>query len=109
MEVKGKKAIVVGGASGMAKASAELLAERRIVAILYRPQSAGADVANALGGTVHACDVMDDAGTESAIARPSTRWAGRCTLRDTAGGGIGRRTLSKEARTDRGLPATRSS
>ena len=47
MDLKGKKAVVVGGASGMAKAAAELLVERgAAVAILDRPQSAGAEVAD---------------------------------------------------------------
>ena len=47
MEIAGKKAIVVGGASGMAKAAAELLVEDGAsVAILDRPQSAGAEVAS---------------------------------------------------------------
>jgi NAD(P)-dependent dehydrogenase (short-subunit alcohol dehydrogenase family) len=68
MEIAEKKAIVVGGASGMARASAELLVEKGAsVAILDRPQSAGAEVASALGGTFHPCDVTDGAGTEAAI------------------------------------------
>ena len=68
MDVKGKKALVVGGASGMARAAAELLVERGAsVAVLDRPQSAGAEVAESLGGTFHPCDVTDDAGTEAAI------------------------------------------
>jgi NAD(P)-dependent dehydrogenase (short-subunit alcohol dehydrogenase family) len=98
MELKGKKAIVVGGASGMAKASAELLVERGAsVAILDRPQSAGAQVANALGGTFHACDVTDAAGTESAIDAAVDALDGTLHISvNTAGGGIGRRTLSRE-------------
>ncbi len=98
MDVKGKKAIVVGGASGMAKASAELLVERGAsVAILDRPQSAGAEVAANLGGTFHACDVMDDGATESAIDAAVEALGGSVHISvNTAGGGIGRRTLSKE-------------
>ena len=43
MEIKGKKAVIVGGASGMARASAEMLSERGAsVAILDLPTSAGA-------------------------------------------------------------------
>ena len=68
MQIEGKKAIIVGGASGMAKASAELLvANGASVAILDRPQSKGAEVAEALGGTFHPVDVTDDDGTEAAI------------------------------------------
>ena len=98
MDPKGKKAIVVGGASGMAKASAELLVERGTsVAILDRPQSAGADVAKDLGGTFHPCDVTDGAATESAIDAAVEALGGELHISvNTAGGGIGRRTLSKE-------------
>jgi len=98
MDCKGKKAIIVGGASGMAKAAAELLVERGAsVAILDRPQSSGAEVAEALGGTFHECDVMDDAGTEAAIDAAVEALGGSLHISvNTAGGGIGRRTLSKE-------------
>ena len=98
MEVKGKKAIIVGGASGMARASAELLADRGAsVAILDRPQSAGADVAKGLDGTFHPCDVTDAAGTESAIDAAVDALGGALHISlNTAGGGIGKRTLTKE-------------
>jgi NAD(P)-dependent dehydrogenase (short-subunit alcohol dehydrogenase family) len=98
MEIAGKKAIVVGGASGMAKASAELLVERGAsVAILDRPQSAGAEVASALGGTFHPCDVTDGDGTEAAIDAAVDSLGGSLHVSvNTAGGGIARRTLSKE-------------
>ena len=44
----------------MARASAELLAERgAAIAIVDRPQSSGAEVAAALDGTFHPCDVTD--------------------------------------------------
>jgi NAD(P)-dependent dehydrogenase (short-subunit alcohol dehydrogenase family) len=98
MEIAGKKAIVVGGASGMAKASAELLVEKGAsVAILDRPQSAGADVGAALGGTFHPCDVTDAAGTEAALDAAVEALGGSLHVSvNTAGGGIARRTLSKE-------------
>ena len=98
MEIKGKKAVVVGGASGMAKAAAELLVERGAsVAILDRPQSAGSDVATALGGTFHACDVTDADGTEAAIDAAVDALGGAVHVSvNTAGGGIGKRTLTKE-------------
>ena len=98
MEIAGKKAIVVGGASGMARAAAELLVEDGAsVAILDRPQSAGAEVAAALGGTFHPCDVTDDAGTEVAIDAAVEALGGSLHVSvNTAGGGIARRTLSKE-------------
>jgi NAD(P)-dependent dehydrogenase (short-subunit alcohol dehydrogenase family) len=98
VELKAKKALIVGGASGMARAAAELLVERgATVAILDRPQSAGAEVAEALGGSFHPCDVTDDAGTEAAIDSAVEALGGSLHISvNTAGGGIGRRTLSKE-------------
>ena len=98
MEADGKAAIIVGGASGMARASAELLVHKGAkVAILDRPQSAGAEVAEGLGGTFHAVDVMDDAATEAAIDAAVEALGGSLHISvNTAGGGIGRRTLSKE-------------
>jgi NAD(P)-dependent dehydrogenase (short-subunit alcohol dehydrogenase family) len=98
VELQDKKAIIVGGASGMAKASAELLVQRGVsVAILDRPQSAGAEVAKALGGTFHPCDVTDDSGTESAIDAAVDALGGSLHISvNTAGGGIGKRTLTKD-------------
>ena len=98
MEIAGKKAIVVGGASGMARASAELLVkEGASVAILDRPQSAGAEVASALGGTFHPCDVTDGAATEAAIDGAVEALGGSLHVSlNTAGGGIARRTLTKD-------------
>lgn len=98
MDLKGKRAIVVGGASGMARSSAELLVERGAsVAILDRPQSAGAEVAAALDGSFHPCDVTDDDGTEAAIDAAVEALGGRLHVSlNTAGGGVAQRTLSKE-------------
>ena len=98
MEIAGKKAVVVGGASGMAKASAELLVQRGAsVAILDRPQSAGAEVAAALDGTFHPCDVTDGDGTEAALDAAVEALGGSLHVSvNTAGGGIARRTLTKE-------------
>ena len=98
MEIAGKKAIVVGGASGMAKASAELLVrEGASVAILDRPQSAGAGVASTLGGTFHPCDVTDADATEAAIDAAVEALGGSVHVSvNTAGGGIARRTLTKD-------------
>ena len=68
MEISGKKAIVVGGASGFGRATAELLAKRGAsVAILDRPQSNGKEVASEIGGTFHEVDVTDFDGTEKVL------------------------------------------
>ncbi len=98
MQIAGKKAIIVGGASGMAKASAELLVDKGAsVAILDRPQSKGAEVAEALGGTFHPVDVTDDAGTEAAIDAGVEALGGELHISvNTAGGGGAMRTLGKE-------------
>jgi len=97
MEIKGKKAVIVGGASGMAKASAEMLAERGAsVAILDLPQSAGAEVASALSGTFHPIDVTDFEGVEHVLAEAVEALGGLHIAVNTAGGGGARRTLSKE-------------
>jgi NAD(P)-dependent dehydrogenase (short-subunit alcohol dehydrogenase family) len=98
VDLQGKKAIVVGGASGMAKASAEMLTARGVgVAILDRPQSAGADVANAMGAAFVPVDVMDAAATEAAIDAGVDALGGELHISiNTAGGGAARRTLSKD-------------
>ena len=97
MEIKGKKAVVVGGASGMARASAEMLAERGAsVAILDLPTSAGAEVAAGLGGSFHPVDVTDFEGAELVLAEAVQALGGLHIAVNTAGGGGARRTLSKE-------------
>ena len=97
MEIPGKKAVVVGGASGMARAAAELLQRKGAsVAILDLPTSAGADVADELGGTFHPVNVMDDAGVEQALAAAVDQLGGLHIAVNTAGGGTAKRTLTKE-------------
>jgi len=97
MEIPGKAAVVVGGASGMAKATAEMLARTGArVSILDLPTSAGAAVAKELGGSFHPCDVTDFAGTESALSAACDHLGGLHIVCNTAGGGIVMRTLSKK-------------
>jgi NAD(P)-dependent dehydrogenase (short-subunit alcohol dehydrogenase family) len=97
MEINGKKAIIVGGASGMARATAKLLKERGAdVAILDLPTSAGADVAAELGGTFHPVDVMDEAAVERAVNDAAAALGGIHIAVNTAGGGTAKRTLTKE-------------
>jgi NAD(P)-dependent dehydrogenase (short-subunit alcohol dehydrogenase family) len=97
MEISGKKAVVVGGASGMGRATAELFAARGAsVAVLDRPGSGGDEVAKALGGPFHPVDVTDFAGTEAALAAAVADLGGLHAIVTTAGGGIAQRTLSKE-------------
>jgi NAD(P)-dependent dehydrogenase (short-subunit alcohol dehydrogenase family) len=97
MEISGKKAIVVGGASGFGRATAELLAQRGAsVAILDRPQSNGKEVASEIGGTFHEVDVTDFDGTEQVLAKAVDELGALHVIVTTAGGGIGERTIKKD-------------
>jgi len=104
MEIKGKKAVVFGGASGMGRASAELLAARGAeVAVLDRPESGGSDVAAALRGTFHPVDITDFEATEHALAAAVESLGGLHVSVTTAGGGKVERTLGKDGPHDLGL------
>lgn len=96
MEIKGKKAVVFGGASGMGRASAELLAARGAdVVVLDRPASAGAEVAAALGGRFQPVDVTDFEATARALATAVESLGGLHVSITTAGGGTVMRTLGR--------------
>ena len=99
MKISGAKAIVVGGASGMARATAEMLVrDGARVAILDRPSSKGDEVAAAIGGDTrfYPCDVTGFDETEAAI-RHATEDLGAVHFGvNTAGGGIAMRTLTKQ-------------
>ncbi len=99
MEIKGKGAVVVGGASGMALATAkELAACGAKVAILDLPTSAGAKVAQELGGgaVFQPCDVMNAEQTETALANAVKALGALHIAVNTAGGGAGARTIGKD-------------
>jgi NAD(P)-dependent dehydrogenase (short-subunit alcohol dehydrogenase family) len=97
VEISGKKSVVVGGASGMARSTAEALVARGAsVAIVDLPSSAGADVARELGGTFHPCDVTDHEGTEIALNEAVEALGGLHIAVNTAGGGIAMRTLGRD-------------
>jgi NAD(P)-dependent dehydrogenase (short-subunit alcohol dehydrogenase family) len=97
VQIDGKKAVVVGGASGMARASAEQLREKGAdIAILDLPGTAGPEVAAELGGSFHPVDVTDAQAVERALAEAVERLGGLHIAVNTAGGGIARRTLTKE-------------
>jgi NAD(P)-dependent dehydrogenase (short-subunit alcohol dehydrogenase family) len=97
VEIKGKKAVVVGGASGMARASAEMFVEKgATVAILDLPTSPGAEVAAGLGGSFHPLDVTDHEGVERVLAEAVDQLGGLHIAVNTAGGGTAKRTLTKE-------------
>jgi NAD(P)-dependent dehydrogenase (short-subunit alcohol dehydrogenase family) len=97
MEIAGKKAVIVGGASGMARATAELLKKKGAsIAILDLPHTNGAEVAKGLDGSFHPVDVTDEAQVESALADAVEALGGLHIAVNTAGGGIAKRTLTKE-------------
>ncbi len=97
MQIQGKAAMVVGGASGMARATAEMLREAGAdVAILDLPQSAGAEVAAGMGATFHPCDVMDADSVDTAFASAMDTLGALHIAVNTAGGGIAMRTISKK-------------
>ncbi|KZS69382.1 3-hydroxy-2-methylbutyryl-CoA dehydrogenase [Mycobacterium kansasii] len=96
MEISGKKVVVIGGASGMGRATAELLAERGAhVAVLDRESSDGKAVAEGLGGAFYPVDVTDFTGTEEALQTAVDDLGGLHVAVTTAGGGIAKRTLTK--------------
>lgn len=97
MDIEGKRAVVVGGASGMARAAAEQLRQKGArIAILDLPSSDGAKVAKLLDGTFHEVDILNDDQTESALADAVAALGGLHIAVNTAGGGVARRTLSKD-------------
>jgi NAD(P)-dependent dehydrogenase (short-subunit alcohol dehydrogenase family) len=97
MDISGRAAVVVGGASGMAKATAEMLVrEGAQVSILDLPTSRGAEVAKELGGSFHPCDVTDFEGAEAALSAACDELGALHFVCNTAGGGIAMRTLSRK-------------
>ena len=96
MEISGKKVVVIGGASGMGRATAELLTERGAdVAVLDREGSDGKQVAEGIGGSFYPVDVTDYAGTESTLASAVDDLGGLHVVLTTAGGGVAEKTFGK--------------
>jgi NAD(P)-dependent dehydrogenase (short-subunit alcohol dehydrogenase family) len=109
VEINGLVAAIAGGGSGMARATAELLAQRGAkVAILDLPQSDGAQVAAAIGGACffHPLDIRDSASIAAALDAVVARFGALHVGVNTAGGGVAKRTLAKEGPHD--LEAFRS-
>jgi NAD(P)-dependent dehydrogenase (short-subunit alcohol dehydrogenase family) len=99
MDINGLRAAVVGGASGMARATAErITAGGGTVAILDLASSDGEEVAAEIGDgtTFHPCDVMDFEGMEVSLAAAVAALGGLDAVVNTAGGGVAKRTLSKD-------------
>lgn len=99
MNVKDKVAVVVGGASGMAKATAEALAAAGAkLAIIDLPASRGQEVAAELGNgtTFHAIDITDYAGVEDVLNTVVTEHGAIHIGINVAGMGFAKRTLTRE-------------
>jgi NAD(P)-dependent dehydrogenase (short-subunit alcohol dehydrogenase family) len=96
VNIEGHAALVTGGASGLGRATAELLAKRgaRIV-IVDLPQSAGQDVAKALGGVFVPADVTDEAQMRTALDAADTLGALRAVVH-CAGRGATLRVLDRD-------------
>jgi NAD(P)-dependent dehydrogenase (short-subunit alcohol dehydrogenase family) len=94
-----KVAVVVGGGSGMGRATAEVLAERGArVAVVDLPGGKGEEVASALGdgATFHPCDIMDEAGTDMALGDVVEAHGGMHIAVNTAGGGASKRIIGRD-------------
>ncbi len=97
MDIIGSRAIIIGGASGMARATATRIVDGGgAVAILDREESAGADVAAELNGSWHPCNVLDFEGIEVVIAEAVEALGGLDIAVNTAGGGKAGRTVGRE-------------
>jgi NAD(P)-dependent dehydrogenase (short-subunit alcohol dehydrogenase family) len=96
MDIAGMRAIIVGGAAGMGRASAELFAARgACVAILDRADSAGSAVAAGFGGRFHAADITDFEATERALAAAVSGLGRLDAIVATASSGAVGRTLDR--------------
>jgi NAD(P)-dependent dehydrogenase (short-subunit alcohol dehydrogenase family) len=92
-----KVAVVVGGGSGMGRATAEAFARQgATLAIVDLPGGKGAAAAADLDASFHPCDVTDETGSEEALAGVVERHGGLHIAVNTAGGGVSKRTISKD-------------
>ena len=97
MKIEGSRAIVVGGASGMARATATDFAKRGAkVAIFDLPKSKGSDVAAEIGATFYPLDITDEKGVAEAMEKAIAQLGGLDVAVNVAGSGWAQRTLTKE-------------
>jgi NAD(P)-dependent dehydrogenase (short-subunit alcohol dehydrogenase family) len=99
MQIDGSVAVIAGGASGMARATAFDLAERGAkIAIFDLPISEGEKVADQIGNGAlfEPLDITDDAAVEAAIDRVVATFGAIHIGVNVAGGGAARRTVSKK-------------
>jgi NAD(P)-dependent dehydrogenase (short-subunit alcohol dehydrogenase family) len=97
MKIEGSRAIVVGGASGMARATAADLARRGAkVAIFDLPKSKGAEVAAEIGATFYPLDITDEKAVAATMDKAVGQLGGLEIGVNVAGAGWAQRTLTKE-------------
>ena len=99
MEIKGKVALVTGGASGLGAATVRALVARGAsVVIADVNAAAGQALAAELGGNAafQAADVANPAEVQAAIDQALARFGGLHIVANCAGIGSGARTLGKE-------------
>jgi NAD(P)-dependent dehydrogenase (short-subunit alcohol dehydrogenase family) len=96
MEINGLRAVIIGGASGFARATATRIATGGgQVAILDRQESAGAEAAAEIGASWHPCNVLDFEGIEIVINEAAEALGGIDMALNTAGGGKAGRTVGR--------------
>lgn len=98
MDISQVNAVITGGASGLGRATAELLvAGGARVALLDRPGSAGAEVAAKLGASAlfAAADVTSAEEVEAALDTAVSRFGGVNALVNCAGVGAAMKTFGK--------------
>jgi NAD(P)-dependent dehydrogenase (short-subunit alcohol dehydrogenase family) len=103
MKIAGATAVITGGASGLGRATAERLgAAGASVALLDLQQSAGADVAKALGSPAlfAPCDVTSADQVTAALATAVERFGAVHALVNCAGIGTAEKTFGKRGPAD---------
>ncbi|RAY16263.1 3-hydroxy-2-methylbutyryl-CoA dehydrogenase [Actinomadura craniellae] len=97
MDPANKVAVLVGGGSGMGRASAEALARQgAVLAIVDLPGGKGEAAAAELGASFHPADVTDEEGTERVLAEVVEQHGGLHIAVNTAGGGYSKRTIGRD-------------
>ncbi len=97
MDISSSKAIFVGGASGMCRATAtKFAAKGGSLAILDLEKSDGEAVAAELGGKFYPCNVMDYDGMAEVMGEAFNELGSLHFMVNTAGGAVAQRTLKRD-------------